>query len=597
MECRSSYCIMSFLSFPAIKSVPFSFIKFTFVKNSVKTLLNACRILCLSGLLQLNQFIHPGTLFAQCCSGNLSGQELIYNGDFSLGFDGFLSSYTRSDASQPGRYGIVNNSKEANQLYWEGCRDHTDGSGTFLWADLSESSSQIIWTQQVTGVQPHTYYLLSCWVSTLSVEGPATVSFSINGRPVGKPFRAPDETCKWVRFCTLWYSGNSVKARISIDNLSKSAGGNDIGIDDISLQIIKPPVYYRKDVHICEGSDYLHPDGRTTSRTTIFYDTLSSFFGCDSITATRVKVHDTSTQYIKIPLCGGASYKMPDGRDENRAGVYAFRLKSVFGCDSPVVIILTTHDQLKDSVDVRHVSCYGLQDGEVRLFSLNGDPPFRYTLHTRQQTGSGLFPNTGAGTYPYSITDANGCRTDGNVTVEQPDKITIYIERDKSVMEFGLPAQIRVASNYPEARFQWSPSAGLSCDTCKLVHAAPVKNSVYTVTAIVRHGTKLCRADTLIEVLLQPFVFVPSSFTPNGDGLNDVFTPGGFAHESFESFELNIYNAWGAEVYSSTDSAKGWDGMSEGVLAPQGVYLWKIVYTVRLSGERKFINGTCTLLR
>jgi gliding motility-associated-like protein len=68
--------------------------------------------------------------------------------------------------------------------------------------------------------------------------------------------------------------------------------------------------------------------------------------------------------------------------------------------------------------------------------------------------------------------------------------------------------------------------------------------------------------------------YLPNSFTPNGDGINDVFLPRG---ENFSDFEISIFNRWGQSIYQSTDTA-GWNGGLNGYYVPDGVYSYVVTY-------------------
>ena len=69
--------------------------------------------------------------------------------------------------------------------------------------------------------------------------------------------------------------------------------------------------------------------------------------------------------------------------------------------------------------------------------------------------------------------------------------------------------------------------------------------------------------------------YVPNSFTPNGDGINDVFKPSGEAID-ITNYSMTIYNRWGKVVFKTNDINAGWDGKYNGEKVPTGVYAWKI---------------------
>ncbi|MBK9287779.1 MAG: gliding motility-associated C-terminal domain-containing protein [Flavobacteriales bacterium] len=94
-----------------------------------------------------------------------------------------------------------------------------------------------------------------------------------------------------------------------------------------------------------------------------------------------------------------------------------------------------------------------------------------------------------------------------------------------------------------------------------------------------------------------PFVHVPNSFTPNGDGINEVFAP--LVVGSFIRYELTIFDRWGEAVFSSTEPGKAWDGLVRGTPVQDGVYVWTLAYkAVSDEGvDQQRLTGHVTLLR
>ena len=94
-----------------------------------------------------------------------------------------------------------------------------------------------------------------------------------------------------------------------------------------------------------------------------------------------------------------------------------------------------------------------------------------------------------------------------------------------------------------------------------------------------------------IHISLLPVL--PTAFTPNGDGENDVFLIRG---GPFDAVEFNIYNNWGQLIFQSFDPELGWDGKFNTQDAPLGVYTW--TFTVQLAGVRVIVKeGDVTLMR
>lgn len=91
-----------------------------------------------------------------------------------------------------------------------------------------------------------------------------------------------------------------------------------------------------------------------------------------------------------------------------------------------------------------------------------------------------------------------------------------------------------------------------------------------------------------------PILFLPNVFTPNNDGINDVFAPA--VSKNITSYTLEIYNRWGNEVFSSNNSAVGWDGKTGSGEASTGTYYYTCIYS-STSGEVQYKNGFLELIR
>lgn len=90
-------------------------------------------------------------------------------------------------------------------------------------------------------------------------------------------------------------------------------------------------------------------------------------------------------------------------------------------------------------------------------------------------------------------------------------------------------------------------------------------------------------------------VQIPNAFSPNNDGLNDVFRPG-FACGDLTGYALDIFNRWGARVFQSLQYAKGWDGTYQDKPADSGTYFFQLRYTNK-KGKQEYHKGTCLLMR
>jgi gliding motility-associated-like protein len=88
---------------------------------------------------------------------------------------------------------------------------------------------------------------------------------------------------------------------------------------------------------------------------------------------------------------------------------------------------------------------------------------------------------------------------------------------------------------------------------------------------------------------------VPTGFTPNNDGKNDVFRVLGSPQVS--NLKLCVYNRWGKQVYCGNSIYEGWDGTHNGQPCPIGTYVWVATYTLLSTGEQRVESGNVTLMR
>ncbi|OWY19229.1 hypothetical protein C7N43_22930 [Sphingobacteriales bacterium UPWRP_1] len=144
--------------------------------------------------------------------------------------------------------------------------------------------------------------------------------------------------------------------------------------------------------------------------------------------------------------------------------------------------------------------------------------------------------------------------------------------------------------------YNWTTSGNdvLSCNNCTDPTVAVTGTASYTVTAIDEWGCS--DSDNVQVTLLLPdnLVIIPNAFSPNGDGVNDVFRING---SNVELVELFVYNRWGGEVYADSGTpAIGWDGTFKGVAQELGVYVYYATVTFT-NGTEKDFKGNVTLIR
>lgn len=183
----------------------------------------------------------------------------------------------------------------------------------------------------------------------------------------------------------------------------------------------------------------------------------------------------------------------------------------------------------------------------------------------------------------------NGCTSD---TLQKTSNISAayaFAGNDTVVVK-NLPFQLHAVGN---GSFQWSPSYGLSNDTIADPVAILPGYQNYSLTVTTIEG---CVAtDTIhIKAIDGPTVYVPSAFTPNGDGLNDVLRPVYVGITKLESFM--IYDRWGDLVFKTSDMSKGWDGTNNKKELGTDTYVW-LIQAENYLKQHIVLKGTVTIIR
>jgi gliding motility-associated-like protein len=216
-------------------------------------------------------------------------------------------------------------------------------------------------------------------------------------------------------------------------------------------------------------------------------------------------------------------------------------------------------------------------------------------------TGTTLtITNVVAGTdYYVQQTSAAGCTSDMT-------KVSVAVQ--SSILQ-PLVTVDSVAANL--VRFKWDAVPGansyeVSIDggsnwtvptsgSTGLTHTVAGLQPLQTVTIIVK-ANGACTESVSAPVsqqVLPDGVFIPNSFTPNGDGLNDVLRVYGY---KIATLKLVVFNQWGEKLFETADQSRGWDGSYKGKQQPSGVYMY-VCRMVLTDGTTLDKKGSINLIR
>lgn len=118
-----------------------------------------------------------------------------------------------------------------------------------------------------------------------------------------------------------------------------------------------------------------------------------------------------------------------------------------------------------------------------------------------------------------------------------------------------------------------------------------LKKTVYRVIAFKRGDNSVVSQSNYKEIIPPFRMYIPNAFTPNGDGLNDLF---GVKGEGIDDLHVLVYDRWGEVIFESTEGEDQWDGSFKGRPVQQGTY----VYQVFARGDKPLSRtGSVTLIR
>jgi gliding motility-associated-like protein len=192
-------------------------------------------------------------------------------------------------------------------------------------------------------------------------------------------------------------------------------------------------------------------------------------------------------------------------------------------------------------------------------------------------------------TYTAIATDTNGCANSAMVTIAVND-FDVQIAANPNPVIAGTTLQLQTSANSSYSILSWQPFFNNPI----AYRQTWIADTSSMVKVVARSATGCIDTDS-IYIIVDPLgdVFIPTAFTPNGDGRNDVFTIGG---GNFKSFDLKIFNRWGQIVFQSNERSKGWDGRIDGKDALPGAYVYNLSCTLK-DGKKINRSGTILLIR
>jgi len=543
--------------------------------------------------------VSPNFPVTYTVSSNIINVNLVYNGGFELGNEGFQTEYSYYNPTNPTgaqrAYGIVTNSSDWYPTFGN-CIDFSSGNGTGKFMVLDGSTynqgNDKFWCQKIA-VEPNKDYTFSYRLQTTSATNEAVVLTKINNVSIGA-YSALPQVCTWSLVSYNWNSGTDTIAEICLIDQQYLASGNDFSVDDIKLiadqsctqsvnvtmATLNPDLGQTYPENICLNEDPVSP-------------TLNPNFVSGGI-------YNIIGQGLNINNLTGAVN--PAGSTPGTYNItYTAQVCGIFVTDTTEIIIRPLPGLLE--LTGGDFYCEGFQFNPLALFvegtpnytiyyNLDGDPQV-----VTNQTTVPISIGNQFGVYDLdSITDAYctnvmvGAQT---ISISGGPQLPI-IAGDTIYCKNSNVQEIYVTN--AQGTINWYSDSAQTISLGSSISFLPSNQETQTYYATESfNGCEGQSASITITIEDCPLI-IPTAFTPNGDGKNDVWEIIGL-DEQFPENSVMIFNRWGETIYESITgnySNKPWNGKFKEGLLPVSSYYFVIQRS--RDGSVEPLSGTVSII-
>ncbi len=189
--------------------------------------------------------------------------------------------------------------------------------------------------------------------------------------------------------------------------------------------------------------------------------------------------------------------------------------------------------------------------------------------------------------YGVSVMNTAGCRDTAYININVFSKAIANAGPDRNVISGGsVILSGSIQGSY--LSFTWSPPVNINNTGQLQPIVKPTGDAFYILTVLSNNGCGISIDSVFVKVIQD--IYIPNSFTPNKDGINDQWNIP--ALDAYQNFEMFIFNRYGELVYKNSQINKGWDGMYKSSLLPTGTY----VYIIKLNVSGQVLKGTVMIL-
>lgn len=479
------------------------------------------------------------------------------------------------------------------------------GRYQLLWSSVGGNIIGNINSNTLQADQPGWYILSILDTINKCITSDSVLVHEDKQKPIVDAGSSTELTCQTI---DLILTGNISNPLINTLNWKTNQGNILSKPDSIQIKINKPGTYYLEATNSsngCVGIDSVS----VTKRNDLFINVGSSNeLTCkikDAILSGIVQNGAGNEQFIWTTNQGhfiGNTNTTQVSVD--RPGWYYFIVNNTItncnGIDS-VFITENTNVPVSLSLDVDQPKCPG-DSWQTEITNITGgEHPIQIYLDNQFINGL-IMQGNAAGNHIIRVVDKNGCELTNNFNIINPQGVSIQLI---PLVKLSAGQDYKIIPQYsiPDdsiATVQWSPSEYLSCTDCPY----PVINNIdkeieYLVTYTNGNG---CSATARIRIeIAKRGIWVPNTFSPNGDNVNDWFYPVAVEDSYNNIRSMSIYDRWGNQVFTKENFQantphEGWNGQFNNEKLNPGVFVY-ILEVEWKNGERQILKGDLTLIK